>query len=435
MTSKLTREERVQSLYDLKIGQVLSQVDIESIKMLARMALAALDSEPVAYMWDSKRNDIDAPGFYFPEHLFFAESNVKQWGGEVIPLYRHAQPAPKDDHNALDDIIIFLDSERNPTRKEFQDITYRAGADECSSCAQHVIGYIREISSELIGLRERINKPAQTNDSDEPAQRLTFRLKDGREIGGIATGITAMPGVIILRDENDPYLFHGVPDNEIAKIFFFTRRSVGSTGDSIPGYHIALDEPLKEYLRLVGCMVSDHRERNFGDAQRWIRHIAKASDAFEKKHGLSPWEMARKNRKNDRSAMLQAGNSPVITEEDVALQNYRAAMEGISHIRRTLEETFGGLHGTHVEPDVLMDCKSICDAIYAAYRGNSPVIPDTWIPVSERMPETDGNYWGWWSESKRQGPVWFIKSETQAQFQSYEITHWMPLPAAPQEVK
>ncbi|EPJ2503090.1 dATP/dGTP pyrophosphohydrolase domain-containing protein, partial [Salmonella enterica subsp. enterica serovar Bredeney] len=65
--------------------------------------------------------------------------------------------------------------------------------------------------------------------------------------------------------------------------------------------------------------------------------------------------------------------------------------------------------------------------------GNSPVTPDTWILVSERMPEQDGNYWGWWSESKRQGPVWFIKSELQAQFQSSEITHWMPLPAAPQQ--
>ncbi|HDS7793376.1 TPA: DUF551 domain-containing protein [Raoultella ornithinolytica] len=66
---------------------------------------------------------------------------------------------------------------------------------------------------------------------------------------------------------------------------------------------------------------------------------------------------------------------------------------------------------------------------------NIPEIIPGWIPVSERMPETDGNYWGWWSESKRQGPVWFIKSELQAQFQSSEITHWMPLPAAPQEVK
>ncbi len=62
--------------------------------------------------------------------------------------------------------------------------------------------------------------------------------------------------------------------------------------------------------------------------------------------------------------------------------------------------------------------------------GNSP---DGWVACSERMPETDGNYWGWWSESKRQGPVWFIKGDLQAQFQSSEITHWMPLPAAPQQ--
>ncbi|HGL6589575.1 TPA: dATP/dGTP pyrophosphohydrolase domain-containing protein [Klebsiella quasipneumoniae] len=68
--------------------------------------------------------------------------------------------------------------------------------------------------------------------------------------------------------------------------------------------------------------------------------------------------------------------------------------------------------------------------------GSEPAtVPGKWIPVSERLPETDGNYWGWWSESKRQGPVWFIKSELQAQFQSSEITHWMPLPASPQEVK
>lgn len=67
--------------------------------------------------------------------------------------------------------------------------------------------------------------------------------------------------------------------------------------------------------------------------------------------------------------------------------------------------------------------------------GSEPAtVPGKWVPVSERMPETDGNYWWWWSESKRQGPVWFIKSELQAQFQSHEITHWMPLPADPQEV-
>ncbi|WP_031524482.1 hypothetical protein [Siccibacter colletis] len=62
----------------------------------------------------------------------------------------------------------------------------------------------------------------------------------------------------------------------------------------------------------------------------------------------------------------------------VALQNFRIAMEGIGHIRRTLEETFGGLHGTHAEPDVLVECKAICDAICEAYRqAEQPVqVPD-----------------------------------------------------------
>lgn len=73
------------------------------------------------------------------------------------------------------------------------------------------------------------------------------------------------------------------------------------------------------------------------------------------------------------------------------------------------------------------------EAVRAALAGNSPVIPEGWVACSERMPDTDGNYWGWWSKSKRQGPVWFIKSDIQAQFQSSEITHWMPLPAAPQQ--
>lgn len=58
MTSKLTREERVQALYDLKVGQVLSQADIENVKMLSRMALAAMDSEsehlPLDYLQGHK---------------------------------------------------------------------------------------------------------------------------------------------------------------------------------------------------------------------------------------------------------------------------------------------------------------------------------------------------------------------------------------------
>lgn len=76
MTSKLTREERVQSLYGLKIGQVLNPSDIESIKMLARMALAAMDSEPWCLPLDYLQGHKD--GLEWAAQL--AEANHPQTG-------------------------------------------------------------------------------------------------------------------------------------------------------------------------------------------------------------------------------------------------------------------------------------------------------------------------------------------------------------------
>ncbi|MBK4725441.1 MULTISPECIES: DUF551 domain-containing protein [Erwiniaceae] len=47
------------------------------------------------------------------------------------------------------------------------------------------------------------------------------------------------------------------------------------------------------------------------------------------------------------------------------------------------------------------------------------------------MPRSDGNCWGWWSDERRQGPVWFTKGKHHEGFQNSEITHWMPLPEVP----
>ncbi|HDV8763931.1 TPA: DUF551 domain-containing protein [Raoultella ornithinolytica] len=129
-----------------------------------------------------------------------------------------------------------------------------------------------------------------------------------------------------------------------------------------------------------------------------------------------------------RAAMLQAGNSPVIPDGYVMVpkeptQAMCAAFNDSDYGRKSLRERYVAMlaAAAHDTP-ALNSVQSVA------------TVPGKWVPVSERMPETDGNYWGWWSESKRQGPVWFIKSELQAQFQSHEITHWMPLPADPQEV-
>ncbi|HEI2927741.1 TPA: hypothetical protein SI673_002750 [Escherichia coli] len=91
----MTREEQKQVLIDTAnhvINRDNTSPYSENLKELARIALASLEAEPVVYMWDSERKDIDAPGYYRTEHLVFAESSVKQWGGRVVPLYT-APPA------------------------------------------------------------------------------------------------------------------------------------------------------------------------------------------------------------------------------------------------------------------------------------------------------------------------------------------------------
>ncbi|WP_354689313.1 DUF551 domain-containing protein [Citrobacter portucalensis] len=73
--------------------------------------------------------------------------------------------------------------------------------------------------------------------------------------------------------------------------------------------------------------------------------------------------------------------------------------------------------------------------------GNSPVTPDCWVPVSERMPNDKDFVWCWgyisgWTESDgfeayydaTRNKWWTIDDETVR-----KVTHWMPLPAAPQQ--
>ncbi|MBJ9265177.1 DUF551 domain-containing protein [Citrobacter braakii] len=69
--------------------------------------------------------------------------------------------------------------------------------------------------------------------------------------------------------------------------------------------------------------------------------------------------------------------------------------------------------------------------------GNPPVIPDGWIPVSERMPEEadevlcakefDG------PSDWRQKVGYYLAGKWTVYGASWTPTHWMPLPAAPQQ--
>lgn len=81
-----------------------------------------------------------------------------------------------------------------------------------------------------------------------------------------------------------------------------------------------------------------------------------------------------------------------------------------------------------------------------AQGGNSSVIPDTWIPVSEQMPPSRHEVLvgRWWGEKPRWCCKWatYVPGHPDAQSSGWLIpggswtpTHWMELPAAPQEVR
>ncbi|HIC8751214.1 TPA: DUF551 domain-containing protein [Klebsiella pneumoniae] len=111
--STITREESVQAVFDLKVGYRLGFADIEILKRVARMALAAMDSEPVALHMSEAINVFNALKIeQLSEHMNNARlgpmgaSNVQVWtskaggrlefisanGGCTLNIFPH--PAP-----------------------------------------------------------------------------------------------------------------------------------------------------------------------------------------------------------------------------------------------------------------------------------------------------------------------------------------------------
>ncbi|WP_227474541.1 DUF551 domain-containing protein [Escherichia coli] len=69
---------------------------------------------------------------------------------------------------------------------------------------------------------------------------------------------------------------------------------------------------------------------------------------------------------------------------------------------------------------------------YIPLTGNSPVIPDCWVACSERMPtKQDGTVFMTWN-GQYIGKELFLMGSFQC-LKPEIITHWMPLPAAPQQ--
>ena len=112
--STITREESIQAVFDLKAGYTLGFADIEILKRVARMALAAMDSEPVAYTDERNLGYIDR-----------GREAAYLWGKQNseasdVALYAVPQPEQVVPEEVTPDSIEILASARRRDHAVFQ---------------------------------------------------------------------------------------------------------------------------------------------------------------------------------------------------------------------------------------------------------------------------------------------------------------------------
>lgn len=138
----------------------------------------------------------------------------------------------------------------------------------------------------------------------------------------------------------------------------------------------------------------------------------------------------------------EAGSSPVIPEGSASM------------LRRWL--AFGrGMQsaGSQLPHNLIAETESMLAASPQPQNSpqNIPEIIPGWIPVSERLPEDDDFVYIWprpdfgvelhvgqYCECSPKGDGWYAQVYEQnygIEWHPITVTHWMPLPAAPQEVK
>lgn len=153
--------QKVKSL-ELAVTQTAfadSRAELEEELELARIALASLEAEPVVSHIGSK--------------------------------------------NALDAIVAFIKSNRNPTLKDHNEVSERLFQDNCHGISNHVIEYIKQIGEELEELRSAQDSapPAPVSVPDEMTPKQASRAYCG-EVRGCRDGWNACRAAMLQGAEN-----------------------------------------------------------------------------------------------------------------------------------------------------------------------------------------------------------------------------------------
>lgn len=138
-----------------------------------------------------------------------------------------------------------------------------------------------------------------------------------------------------------------------------------------------------------------------------------------------------------RAAMLQA--EPVSNSDELPLDYLQGHKDGLEWAAQ-LAEANHPQTGDWLYDDQIDLARAIRKGpdMPTVQGGNSPVIPDGWIPVSERMPGSQEWVIVFAKWDNQQVLCWDDVANRWTDFEdqsyyAYMFTHWMPLPAAPQQ--
>ena len=489
MTKSTITRERIQRIIRAIDSESYDEEEIrewltsDEIMELARMALAAMGSEPHTddelsnLLWYSQEATCHSDPNYYCEFQRLATPGLIAGIIRELQERRKADSEPVENHigskNSLDAIVSFIKSKSNPTVKCYEEVSEQLFKDNCHGIHSHVIEYILKLGEELEDFRAEQAEmpPAQPVADSEPdrnpvlayADSYRDMAKQGVESVPIWSVITdlerniaplyrhAQPAPVEVKGSDDLYDVIDDDGNVVLSAISYNEAQTESDGYNGENLYIVRHEA--QPAPVVPDDVLNRLEHEANHITAW-HHMDEHSCKVNRRDLLTLVNSCRSTMLPlTNEGDIHGGNSPVIgidlaSGPDRTVEVRYVAPPGYVMVPKEMTDEIGDAIAMQANccGGIALD---IYDAMLAAAPqspGSEPAtVPGKWIPVSEQMPDREVDVQVYCPDKKEQMVAYLERNELDGYFRFAtwrtgdgiycQPTHWMPLPAAPQEGK